>query len=111
VRAMAELVRGVHVAPSLRDYIVSLAEVSRSHHALALGASPRATLYLQRVAQALAASHDRSYVVPDDIKAIARPVLGHRLVLTPEAQLQGLDVERVIGELLDAVPVPTAATL
>jgi MoxR-like ATPase len=111
VRAMAELVRGVHVAPSLRDYIVSLAEASRSHHAIALGASPRATLYLQRVAQALAASHDRSYVVPDDIKAIARPVLGHRLVLTPEAQLQGLDVERVIGELLDAVPVPTAASL
>lgn len=111
VTAMAALVRGVHVAPDLRDYIVSLAEASRHHHAIALGASPRATLFLQRVAQALAASHDRAYVIPDDIKAIAHPVLGHRLVLTPEAQLQGLAVDRVLGELLDSVPVPTAASL
>ncbi len=109
VLAMVEAVKGVHVAPALREYIVSIAETSRSHHALSLGISPRATLNLQRVAQAMAASQGRGYVVPDDIKAVAGPVLAHRLALTPDAQLQGIAVAGVVEDVLAAVPVPTAA--
>ncbi|MDG2114797.1 MAG: AAA family ATPase, partial [Actinomycetota bacterium] len=71
VMAMVETVKTVHVAPSLKEYIISIAEASRAHHALALGVSPRATLNLQRVSQAVAAAAGRAYVVPDDIKAVA----------------------------------------
>src|SRR3954469_7202844 len=79
----------VHVAPALKSYIVDLAAATRSHPALALGMSPRSSLALQRAARAQAASAGREYVVPDDIKQLALPVLGHRMVLTPEAQLSG----------------------
>ncbi len=109
VVAMTDAVKGVHVAPSLKEYIVAIAEASRNHHALSLGISPRATLNLQRVSQASAASHGRGYVVPDDIKAIAGPVLAHRLALTPDAQLQGIKVDGVVADVLASVPVPTAA--
>ena len=109
IAAMVEAVKGVHVAASLKEYIVSIAENSRSHHALALGVSPRATLNLQRVSQAAAASAGRGYVVPDDVKAIAVQVLAHRLALTPDAQLQGISVEDVIADVLASVPSPTAA--
>ena len=109
VMAMVATVKTVHVAPSLKEYIVSIAEASRSHHALALGVSPRATLNLQRVSQAVAASSGRAYVVPDDIKAVAGPVLAHRLALTPDAQLQGIQVSGVVEDVLGGVAVPTAA--
>lgn len=109
VNAMVETVKAVHVAPSLKDYIVSIAEASRNHHALSLGVSPRATLNLQRVSQAMAASHGRGYVVPDDIKSVAGPVLAHRLALKPDAQLQGMKVTGVVEDVLASVPVPTAA--
>jgi MoxR-like ATPase len=99
--------RGVHVAPALKSYLVELANASRRHPHLALGMSPRATLALQRVARARAAAQGRSYVVPDDLKALAEPVLAHRLLVTPEAQLQGIAAADALGEVLHAVPVPT----
>ena len=71
--------------------------------------SPRATLSLLRVARARAAAHGRAYVVPDDVKALAEPVLAHRLVVTPEAQLQGITSADALREVLATVPVPTAA--
>ena len=72
----------------------------------ALGMSPRATLSLQRVARARAAADGRAYVVPDDIKALARPVLGHRLLVTAEAQLQGISSADVLDEILRSAPGP-----
>ena len=107
VEELAEAARAVHVAPALKSYLVELAGASRRHPHLALGMSPRATLALQRVARARAAAHGRSYVVPDDLKALAEPVLAHRLLVTPEAQLQGLAAADALGEVLRAVPVPT----
>ena len=68
--------------------------------------SPRATLALQRVAKARAAAAGRGYVIPDDVKALAVPVLAHRLLVTPEAQLQGVSPSDALGEVLRAVPVP-----
>jgi MoxR-like ATPase len=106
VRRMVAAARSVHVAPALRHYLVDLAEATRRSRHLALGMSPRATLAVQRVARAKAASDGRTYVTPDDVKAIAKPVLAHRLALSPEATLQGIGQEAVLDEILTAVPVP-----
>jgi MoxR-like ATPase len=106
VEGLAAAARGVHVAPGLKTYLVELANTSRRHPALALGMSPRATLALQRVARARAAANGRSYVLPDDLKALAEPVLAHRLLVTPEAQLQGITAADALSEVLRAVPVP-----
>jgi MoxR-like ATPase len=106
VEELAAAARAVHVAPALKGYLVELANASRRHPHLALGMSPRATLALQRVARARAAAHGRSYVVPDDLKALAEPVLAHRLLVTPEAQLQGMGAADALGEVLRSVPVP-----
>ncbi|HXH58189.1 AAA family ATPase [Iamia sp.] len=107
--AMTEAARAVHVAPGLRHYLVDLAAASRSHPHLALGMSPRATLSLQRAAQARAVATGREFVVPDDIKALAVPALAHRLQLAPEAALTGTSRSLVVAELLDRVPVPSSA--
>ncbi len=106
ISAMAAIVNRVRIAPELRSYLVDLAEATRRHHAIALGMSPRATLSLQRVSRARAASQGRSFVIDDDIKAVATEVISHRLVLHPEAMLQGTDPESVINDLLGAVPIP-----
>jgi len=106
IEQLAVAARGVHVAPALKSYLVELANASRRHPHLALGMSPRATLALQRVARARAAAQARSYVVPDDLKALAEPVLAHRLLVTPEAQLQGISAGDALDEVLRAVAVP-----
>ena len=106
VQDMVDAAKAVHVAPALKAYLVDLAGASRRHPHLALGMSPRATLALQRVARARAAASGRSYVVPDDLKALAEPVLAHRLLVTPEAQLQGISAADALTEVLRAVPVP-----
>ncbi len=108
VKGMIEAVRTVHVAPPVKAYLVDLAIATRRHSAIALGMSPRATLSLLRAARARAAAAGRNYVTPDDVKALAEPVLGHRLLLNPEAQLQGGTAARVLEEILASVPVPTA---
>src|SRR5205807_9326097 len=107
VRSMVASTKAVHMAPSLKSYLVELAAGTRAHPRLALGMSPRSVLNLQRAAKARAAAAGRSYVVPDDIKVLAEPVLAHRLVITPEAQLAGMRPGDVLGEVLRTVPVPT----
>ena len=107
VAALAAAARAVHVAPALRAYLVDLADASRRHPLLSLGMSPRAALGLQRVARARAAAAGRAFVVPDDLKAMAHPVLDHRLLLTPEAQLQGYTSGDAVDDLLRSVPLPT----
>ncbi len=110
IEAMIDLCRTVHMAPSLKGYVVDLAAATRRHPALALGMSPRACLSLQRAGRARAASLGRQYVVPDDLKALAGPVLEHRLVLTAEANLAGSRCGDVLGQCLAGIPVPTTRT-
>lgn len=98
--ALQQAVWTVHVETSLREYIIRLANASRSHPDLALGASPRATLALFRAAQAYAALQSRDYVTPDDIKHLATPVLRHRLLLRPESALRGRTPAAVLENIL-----------
>ena len=103
---MIKLAREVHVAPSLKSYIVDLTESTRDHSDVYLGASPRASLFLLRASRGLAASRGRDYVVPDDIKDLAIPVLAHRILLSPEAQMRGATTEDVLEGLVGRVPIP-----
>ncbi|HUR18030.1 MAG TPA: MoxR family ATPase [Acidimicrobiales bacterium] len=106
VEAMTAAAKAIHVAPGIKGYLVDLADATRRHPGLALGISPRATLALQGAARARAASLDRGYVVPDDIKALAGPVLGHRLVIRAEAAMGGTSASEVLAQVLGSVPVP-----
>jgi MoxR-like ATPase len=109
-QAVADLIdicKSVHAAPALRRYVIEFVRATRDHPAVELGASPRAALALLRAARGLAAISGRDYVVPDDVKALVRPVLSHRLILTPEAQMAERTAVQVLDELLDSVPIPT----
>ena len=106
VQGMTAVAHAVHVHPTLKGYLVDLADATRNHESLALGISPRATLALQRAARANAASEGRDYVLPDDVKALAGPVLEHRLMLTPEAAIGGVGADEVLDDVLSSVPVP-----
>jgi MoxR-like ATPase len=97
----------VHVAPALKRYLVAIAEATRSHPQLELGMSPRATLSLLRVTRVWAAMAGRDFVTPDDVKQLAEPVLAHRLLVTPEADLQGTPSGAILVDVLDTVPVPS----
>ena len=90
----------VHLQDSLRDYIIRLANATRAHPDLALGASPRATFALYRASQALAALAGREYVIPDDIKALIGPVWRHRLLVRPESALRGRSAEAILAGVL-----------
>jgi MoxR-like ATPase len=96
----------VHASPELQGYIVDLVDATRHHRDLMLGVSPRGALALQRASRALAASVGRSYVVPDDVKVLAASVLEHRLILSSEALMRGIDPGDVLASILDSVPVP-----
>ena len=113
VQAMTKVVLDIHVAPSVKGYIVDIAAATRDHPSLALGMSPRAALALQRAARARAATEARDFVLPDDVKVVAKPVLEHRMALSPEAGLGGMSTGDAVDDVLAAVPVPTgrSATL
>jgi MoxR-like ATPase len=105
VRRLVAAVSRLHVAEPLRGYVVSLVEATRRSPDLRLGASPRAGLQLLRAARATAALAGRDHVLPDDVQAVAVPVLAHRLLLTPDAALARRDTQRVVTDLLATVPV------
>lgn len=102
-------VREVYLAPAVKRYLVELVHQTRRHEDLYLGVSPRGSLALARVGQALAALAGRDYVLPDDIKRAALPVLAHRLILGPSARLREVTAERVLQEILANLPVPGGA--
>lgn len=102
--------RNIFVDPLIKQYIVSLVETTRNHKEIALGASPRASLGLQRTSQALAMMQGREYVLPDDVKGLAIAVMAHRLVLTASARMQGIDARRVVQQITEDVAVPGAGT-
>lgn len=107
---MTSMARQIHFADVLRGYLIDLAEATRNHQDVLLGASPRATLFLQRAARAVAAANARDYANPDDVKSILAPVLNHRLVIRPEAQMRGITVTELLDEIIGTVPVPGTRT-
>jgi MoxR-like ATPase len=98
----------VHVAPAIEGYIVDIVAATRASARLAVGASPRGSLALLKLARAKAALAGRDFVVPEDVKAVAAPALAHRLMLRPELWVQRIRAEDVVGEALDTVPTPPA---
>jgi MoxR-like ATPase len=107
---MQELIKRVYVHATIRDYLLKIVQATRSHADLALGASPRGSLNLFRTAQAFAALEGRDFVIPDDIKMLAAPVLSHRLIVKPESRLKRRTPRNVIEQILQAVPAPVDRT-
>jgi MoxR-like ATPase len=106
ILAMIDAVREVEVAPAIEKYIVGISAATRTMSELRLGVSPRGSLALLRAARAYAASVGRAYVTPEDVKAMAVVVLSHRLILQPDAELQGHTAAEIIARALQSVPVP-----
>ncbi len=102
----ASAVRAVFAGDDLRHYVTAIVRATREHDAVELGASPRASLALYRAAQALAAVRGRGMVLPDDAKRLVPAVLGHRVILAPEARLRGRTVETVLAEIVAGIAVP-----
>ena len=90
----------------IRAYILSIVRTTRDTPAIVVGASPRAAIALLLTSQVVAALRDRDFVTPDDIKRMARPVLRHRLILRPEAEIEGYTADKVVEDVLSKVPVP-----
>lgn len=108
VGELVDVAQRVFVAPDIIDYVTSIAEVSRAMPHVRVGLSVRGALSYVHCAKAWAAAHGRNFVIPDDIKELAVPVLGHRLILDAEAQFGGISVEAVIDQVFEQVPVPRA---
>jgi MoxR-like ATPase len=106
LRAAVAQVRAAHVDQAICVYAAQLAAATRTHAALRYGASPRGSIALVRAAQAVAATHGRGFVTPDDVKEVAQPVLGHRLILTSDAELNQRRPAEIVDEVLAAIPAP-----
>ncbi|MXW96715.1 MAG: MoxR family ATPase [Acidimicrobiaceae bacterium] len=106
VRWMSERLEEVHVSGALRSYLLEVAAATRRHPGLSLGLSPRGVLAVLKVARARAASLNRDYVTPDDIKALAPSMLPHRLLSKPDSRVRGVRSIDVVTEIIDSVPVP-----
>ena len=106
IRELIIAVRGVHVAQAIRQYVIGLVNATRSSQELRLGASPRATLHLLRASRAFAALDGRDFVIPDDVQALALPVLAHRLLPTPEALVSQDLPEHVLSRIVERMPLP-----
>ena len=107
--ALQRAVEGVHVAEPVGRYIVAVAAATRASGRVQVGASPRGTLALMKLARARAALAGRDFVVPDDVKALAVPALAHRLVLNPDLWVRGIGGDEIVRECLGAVPAPDPA--
>ena len=105
-----QAVREVYVDPKVRDYIVEIVRNTRQHDDIALGGSPRASLALYRASQALAAVRGHDFVLPDDVKKMAPPVLCHRLIVRPESRLRKVTSANVVNEILTETSVPTLSS-
>ncbi len=106
IRQAQETIQSTFLAPSIKKYIVNLVRKTREHEDVHLGASPRGSLGLIRACQAWAAINGRDHVLPDDAKALAVPILGHRIRLIPGAQLQNLDAHNILMKILDNLAPP-----
>lgn len=111
VLQVGEAIKSVFVASSIKRYIVDLTHRTRASNDVYLGASPRGSLALFRAGQARAALNGRDHVLPDDIKALVQPVLGHRIIVNPAARLREVTSERILQEILTSVPAPGGSFL
>ncbi|MBX3210854.1 MAG: MoxR family ATPase [Labilithrix sp.] len=107
--ALSALAGKVRIDDAVVGYVVDLARRTREDRAIELGASPRASIAMMKAAQVVAASEGRDFVTPDDVKAVAKPVLRHRVMLHPDAELQGIGADERIDDILRSAPVPRAA--
>lgn len=106
IKKCQEIVEKIHIKDELLDYIAALVHNTRNNGDLFLGASPRASLAIMQTAKAVAAINGRDFVTPDDIQYVAYPVLNHRIILTPEREMEGMDVQDVIRDIIAKVEVP-----
>lgn len=106
VVALRENLESILLKDELISYIVKLVAATRDHHSLYLGASPRASIDLMKASKAFAAIQGRDFVSPDDIKRLFRPVVEHRIILSPEAELQGITLEEITTQIIQQVEVP-----
>jgi MoxR-like ATPase len=104
ILAIQEMVGAVHAESEILDYVVRITSFTRQHRRVFLGASPRGSLALLQAAKALALLSGRAFVLPDDVKRLAAPVLAHRIILTPEAQMEGTAGQSIISEALEQIP-------
>jgi len=98
--------KNVHVDDSIIDYIVSIVEETRKHPAVKLGGSPRAGIAIYKIARAWAVMDGRNYVIPDDVKKVAKYALTHRIILNPEYEFEGITPSKVLDDILNKVPTP-----
>lgn len=105
IQALRAYIPKIHASQEIREYIVDLARASRNHPEVLLGASPRASLYLMHAARSHAIVHGRTYITHQDIHAVIEPVLGHRLILQPEAEIEGRLTSDILADLLKQVPI------
>jgi MoxR-like ATPase len=105
---LQEAIKDVYIDDLIEEYIVALVAATRNHEDIYLGASTRGTLALYRTAQARAAIQGRDFVIPDDVKELALPVLGHRLIINPAARMRNVSARGIVHEILNSVPVPGA---
>jgi len=106
VRALQSAIEDVHVEPAIEGYMVDIVEATRRHGQVEVGASPRGSLALLKVARARAAMAGRDFVTPDDVKSVAGPALAHRLILKPDPWIRGVRTSAVLADVLAQVPVP-----
>jgi MoxR-like ATPase len=106
LRAMQSAVKHVFISPPVKRYIIDLAFATREMESVYLGSSPRGSLGLHRASQALAAIRGRDFVLPDDVKELAEPVLAHRIIVHPAARMKAVTSSQVVAELLDRLPLP-----
>ena len=104
--AQRAIVNKVHVEPELLKYIAEIVQSTRNSSAISVGASPRASVFLLKASQAWAAIHGRDFVTPEDVKAVVSPVLRHRIILTPEKEMEGISADQVISITIEKVEVP-----
>jgi MoxR-like ATPase len=106
IKECQDIIEKIYIKNQLLDYIAEIIHNTRSHADLFLGASPRASLAIMQTSKAYAAMNGRDFVTPDDIRFVASPVLNHRIILTPEREMEGLQIEDVIEEIIAGIEVP-----
>lgn len=108
IQRLQQAVKAIYVDPLIKQYIVSVVEMTRKHESSYLGASPRGSLALYRTSQALALLQGRDFVIPDDVKTLAFATLAHRVIVSPAARVKSISAEDIVRECLNRVPVPGA---
>jgi MoxR-like ATPase len=106
IQKVQDIVENIIIEDNLLKYISTITHKTRNHGKIYLGGSPRASLSMLKASKALAAIRGRDFVTPDDIQFVAAPVLNHRLILTPEAEMEGIQPEDVIREIIQTIEVP-----